>query len=210
MSAASKKVSQDLSKDLGDASKTGSQQLSRTLSQDMTKGLGGQNRAVGDLTKLGDSITKVGTDSQSATTGLSSLISKLGSLGGGLGGDAGAAGGVAAGFFSEGGFSDSPVSSSSFPSSFWDGAPAYADGTSNTSGGTPAILHPNEAVIPLSRGRGIPVEMKAGDAGDDVNHITYNMHSNVKLTEGDTFRRSPGQMASELQKQMGRLAARNN
>jgi tape measure domain-containing protein len=47
-------------------------------------------------------------------------------------------------------------------------APKFAEGIGNTSahpsrvpgGGIPSILHPNEAVVPLSRGRKIPVDVK--------------------------------------------------
>jgi tape measure domain-containing protein len=80
----------------------------------------------------------------------------------------------------DGGYSDktatetAKVSSDAFKS-----APKFDEGTTNTSsfssklpdGGIPSILHPNEAVIPLSAGRSIPVEMKfdsskvSGDAG---------------------------------------------
>jgi len=48
-----------------------------------------------------------------------------------------------------------------------------------------------------------------GGCGGDVTRNTYNMHSNVKLTEGDAFRRGAGQMAAEMQKMMARQAARN-
>ncbi|MFM7009126.1 MAG: tape measure protein [Betaproteobacteria bacterium] len=68
----------------------------------------------------------------------------------------------------EGGYSDvnsrqrQTVALSSF-----DNAPHFAEGTTNTSkflskvagGGIPSILHPNEAVIPLSRGRKVPVDL---------------------------------------------------
>ena len=54
----------------------------------------------------------------------------------------------------------------------------FAIPTANTSG-IPAILHDNEAVIPLSRGRKIPVEMggvQSGGGGvvigDIISHVT--------------------------------------
>ena len=51
--------------------------------------------------------------------------------------------------------------------SAFNSAPQFAEGTANTSrytsrvpgGGIPSILHPNEAVVPLSRGRSIPVDL---------------------------------------------------
>lgn len=73
--------------------------------------------------------------------------------------------------FAEGGVvgSGSPTRARA-PLAAFVNAPHYASGTSNTSfggGGMPAILHPNEAVIPLSRGRFVPVEMRGSfrDAG---------------------------------------------
>lgn len=61
----------------------------------------------------------------------------------------------------EGGYAGQAVTNVNMPYSAFAGAPRFGDGTTNTgqfSGGLPAILHPNEAVIPLSRGRSIPVE----------------------------------------------------
>lgn len=49
-------------------------------------------------------------------------------------------------------------------------APSFSAGTQNTSG-IPAILHPNEAVIPLTKGRKVPVDM--GDAGGGTGGSIY-------------------------------------
>lgn len=54
------------------------------------------------------------------------------------------------------------------PAALWKGAPKLAGGIENTnqilgSGGIPAVLHPNEAVVPLTGGGAIPV---AGGGGD--------------------------------------------
>jgi len=94
-----------------------------------------------------------GSGIQSLLGPLSSAIPGLGQFGGAimsllssLGG-----GGGAMGLFSEGGLSTQPVQTMKIPH--------FSEGTANTSGGMPAVLHPNEAVIPLSRGRKIPVEM---------------------------------------------------
>lgn len=67
----------------------------------------------------------------------------------------------------EGGYSTSTVDPTRVSAAAFHGAPRFAEGTANTSdllrtargGGIPAILHPNEAVIPLSRGRSVPVEL---------------------------------------------------
>lgn len=66
----------------------------------------------------------------------------------------------------EGGYAGQGPSTSVSHSAFAN-APHFAAGTANTSnythalsnGGIPSILHPNEAVIPLSKGRTIPVEL---------------------------------------------------
>jgi len=70
----------------------------------------------------------------------------------------------------EGGYSEENLykSASIIGSKMLKNAPAYAEGTANTSrqlsklpgGGIPSILHPNEAVIPLSKGRKVPVDLK--------------------------------------------------
>jgi tape measure domain-containing protein len=70
----------------------------------------------------------------------------------------------------EGGYSEENLykSSAITGSKHLTNAPQFAEGTSNTSrylsklpgGGIPSILHPNEAVIPLSKGRKVPVDLK--------------------------------------------------
>lgn len=61
----------------------------------------------------------------------------------------------------------------------WQRVPQYAEGTANTSG-IPALLHDNEAVIPLSRGRKVPVEMSgAGGGGVTIGDI----HTNVTVED---------------------------
>ena len=90
-------------------------------------------------------------------------------LAGASGGSAGGGMGKAVGSFllsmfglSEGGYSDRPsLHPVSAPAAAFHNAPHYAQGTPNTSG-IPAILHPNEAVIPLSKGRKVPIEMPEG------------------------------------------------
>ncbi len=87
--------------------------------------------------------------------------------------------GIASGFFEEGGYSNSPVKSSIIPISAFANAPHYAEGTANTSGGMPAILHPDEAVIPLSRGRKVPIEMPKQNPAiaDPSSPVTNNTSS---------------------------------
>ena len=75
-------------------------------------------------------------------------------------------------------------------------APSFADGTGNTSG-IPAILHENEAVIPLDGNRKIPVEFDgpADGGGNRVVNVTQNF--NFPNSDADSFRRSQGQVAAE-------------
>lgn len=81
---------------------------------------------------------------------------------------------------SEGGISGGPGIGQTYrvsPSAF-HGAPHYAEGTANTTGnGIPSILHPNEAVIPLSRGRSVPVTLsgQGGNSGTNSLTITNNI-----------------------------------
>ena len=72
--------------------------------------------------------------------------------------------------FAEGGLSSAPTSANkpiTAPASH-EALHSSAKGTANTSG-IPAMLHDNEAVIPLSKGRKIPVEMN-GQGGGAVTH----------------------------------------
>lgn len=114
-------------------------------------------------------------------------------------------GGVSAGFFEEGGYASMPVSAAAFPSSTWDNAPHYKEGTPNTSGGMPAILHPDEAVIPLSRGRSIPVEMNG--SGSSSNHYTTNM--TIVTPDANSFRKSQGAIQRQQSVAQRRANVRN-
>ncbi|MFD2741315.1 phage tail length tape measure family protein [Sulfitobacter aestuarii] len=60
-----------------------------------------------------------------------------------------------------------------------DDVPHFAEGTANTSG-IPAMLHPNEAVIPLSGNRKVPVEMKGGGESGAGLSITNNVSVTVE------------------------------
>lgn len=135
-----------------------------------------------------------------------------GAAGGGAGGGilAGLGGwqgllGMAVGAFSEGGYSTSPVSSSMMPAAAFRHAPSYAEGTANTSG-IPAILHPSEAVIPLSRNRSIPVELGDNAGGQSVvQHMTFHIQTN----DANSFKRSQKQIAADMAR-AGQTALRQN
>lgn len=118
---------------------------------------------------------------------------------GGSGGAGGFFGTLISSFFAaEGGLPSSPVSVNAGPAvspTVFRHAPQYAGGTANTSG-IPAILHPNEAVIPLSKGRKIPVEM-AGGLGGGGTIISMPQTFNVTTPDADSFRRSQKQVAAD-------------
>lgn len=164
-----------------------------------------------NLTKLSSTMTQGVPATQGFATQLEKLIQQMLSGGGGLGGSGGGGllgdiGSVAAGLFSEGGYSTSPVSATSLPASFWAGAPHFAEG-GVTGGGIPSVLHPGEAVVPLSRGRAIPVEINGAGGGDT--HIHNTAHVHVEARDADSFRRSFGQIQTAAFQTAARLHVRN-
>lgn len=125
-----------------------------------------------------------------------------GSLGGFFGGG-GEGEAVAAVTASRGGISDQMTPSMSVPAASFSGAPGFASGTPNTTGGIPAILHPNEAVIPLSGNRKVPVEMQGG-GGDNI-----NVNFVVNSPNPDSFRRSQSQIENDVLSALQRARSRN-
>lgn len=109
------------------------------------------------------------------------------------------------GLFKEGGYPGSPVARASVSPSMFANAPHYAEGTPNTSGGIPAILHDNEAVIPLSRNRKVPVEMAGGNKGQVINN-----NFTINTPDADSFRKSRTQLATQMHMQAGRAYRRNH
>lgn len=107
-----------------------------------------------------------------------------------------------ASFFQEGGVSTNPVSRGLMPASAFVNAPHYAEGTANTRGGIPAVLHPNEAVIPLSRNRRVPVEMKGGGGGATI-------VMNISTPDANSFRKSQAQIARDFGTAFNRQMSRN-
>lgn len=105
--------------------------------------------------------------------------------------------------FAEGGYSTSPVSFSRMPS--WRSIPHYADGTTNTSGFM-AVLHPNEAVVPLSRGRSIPVDLGGSGGGGGV-YVHAPM--TIITPNADSFRASQNSIERKQSSGLRRAAARN-
>lgn len=81
------------------------------------------------------------------------------------------------------------------PASDFHNAPHYAEGTPNMSGGIPAVLYPSKAVVPLSSGRNIRVELRGDQGGKTINapqDITIN------TPDADSFRKSRQQLAAEM------------
>lgn len=164
---------------------------------------------------------------------LSMMLSKMlaGQAAGGLGGGGGGGGigGLLSGLFGGGGgggdgvsqalpalfggiyregtanTSGNPVAGGSFSAATWAGAPHYAEGTHNTSGGMPAILHPDEAVIPLSRGRKVPVEVRGGAGNGGVNQTII-----INTPDADSFRKSKQQVAVNMHMTAARAYRRNH
>ncbi len=135
--------------------------------------------------------------SSGAAGGGGGILSGLGGIGGVLG--------MVLGAFSEGGVSTSPVGSAVVPMAAFRHAPSYANGTANTSG-IPSVLHPNEAVIPLSRGRKVAV-----DLGDSAGGTTLVQHMNFTFpnSDADSFRRSRTQVEASMA-MAGAKSARKN
>lgn len=123
-----------------------------------------------------------------------------------MGGAGGGGGGILAGLFSEGGYSGSAVSHAVVPAAAFSNAPHYSQGTANTSGGMPAVLHDNEAVVPLSRGRKIPVEMNDNSGGGRtvVNNWT------IQTPNADSFQKSRQQIVTDMHATAQRAYFRNN
>lgn len=123
----------------------------------------------------------------------------------GVGGFGGLMGMILPGLFSEGGYSTSPVASAMVPAAAFHRAPHFSEG-GITSGGIPAVLHPNEAVIPLSRGRKIPVEM-GETAGGTIIHAPQTI--NIQTPDADSFRRSQKQIAADMARAGQRAVSQN-
>ncbi len=83
----------------------------------------------------------------------------------------------------------------------------FAEGTANTSG-IPAILHDNEAVIPLSKGRKVPVEM-GDEMGGRGGSQTVVQNFNIQTPDADSFRKSQKQIAADAASS-GRKALTDN
>jgi hypothetical protein len=84
------------------------------------------------------------------------------------------------------------------PASAFVNAPRFAEG-GITSGGMPAVLHDNEAVVPLSRGRKIPVE---GGGARIVNNFT------IQTPDANSFNMAENQILGRYSRKMGQVQRR--
>jgi tape measure domain-containing protein len=103
------------------------------------------------------------------------------------------------GLFEEGGYSNQPLAVGAATASAWKGAPRYQSG--GVTGGIPAILHDDEAVIPLSRGRKVPVDLGGQQGGN-----TFISNYTIKANDPNEFRRSVPQIRAQ-EEQWQRQAA---
>lgn len=160
----------------------------------------GNEQQVGFFAGLGTKIGGLGTTLMDGLGTLGTTIggffsSLFGGGGGGGGGDvAGTVSGllsVAAAFASEGGISDSLSKTGMVPAGSFTNARRFAQGgvTSGTDR-IPAMLSPNEAVIPLSRNRAVPIEGNMGGA------TTVNI--NVQANDVESFKQSQSQMLARF------------
>lgn len=161
-----------------------------------------------DFEKLGASILATAT-SVIADMAVKELINMLGgSIG--SGGSAGFGfGDFLAGVFgagSEGGYSESLPGRQVMPLAAFNNAPHFSEGTPNTSG-IPSILHPNEAVIPLTKGRKVPVEM--GDAAGGGTVINMPQTFQINTPDAESFRRSRDQIAADMARSGQRAMQKN-
>lgn len=151
---------------------------------------------------MGTAITSASATGAAAMGGAIATASGASGGGGGGGGFFSAIfgeGGFFSSFFAkDGGISSSPTSYNVgpiMPASAFRNAPHYAQGTPNTSG-IPAMLHDNEAVIPLSGNRKVPVELGTGAMGGGGGTI-INQNWNITTPDADSFRRSKSQTLAE-------------
>lgn len=181
--------------------------------------------AMASFSQVGSSIAQAGSQASTSSglfgslgNSLEQMFSQLGNMGGGGGGGGGLFGGLfnLFGMFQEGGVSTAPVTALAAASSFRN-MPRYAEGTDlaarapgtpSMGGGFGAVLHDNEAVIPLTRGREVPVKLAGRGAPDGNTTIVHMTVNGVKDTAG--FARSKTQIAADLSTSLQRAAQKQN
>ncbi len=175
----------------------------------------GQQVRMATSTSGGQHATRVRTAIEAGGQQHASMVrtASAGGMGGGGGflDSVGGFGGIASmvlGSFDVGGVSTAPANFTTAPVSAFRNAPHFSEGTVNTSG-IPAMLHDNEAVIPLSKGRKVPVEMTGAAGANGGPIISYNPTYQINTPDADSFRKSQKQVTSEGYSAAAR-AARSN
>ena len=160
----------------------------------------------GFFTNLGDNFATglegIGNLFQDGLKGLGDIFSSIGGFfsGSGGGGGGAAAGGGSllegigkflVGAAAEGGISDSLTNKKMVSIAAFANAKGFAQGgvTSGTDR-IPALLSRNEAVVPLSRNRAIPVEGMGGG--------TTNITFNIETADAESFKQSRSQMLARV------------
>lgn len=168
----------------------------------------GQQVRMDTTTSGGQHVTQVRT---AITTAGQQHAQAVGMAAGGGGGFLSGLGGwhgllgMVFGAFDVGGISTEPANFASAPVAAFRNAPHFAQGTPNTSG-IPAILHENEAVIPLTKGRKVPVEMGGATDGTVIN-MPQNFH--ITTPDADSFRKSKDQIAADMARSGQRAIQKN-
>lgn len=164
-------------------------------------------QANSSVSQLNSTLANTATTANSATTGFEGLGSGLETLFKGLGSGAGSGGFNLFGLFKEGGYSTSPVSVMAAGIGGFRYAPHYAEGTPMASraagtpsiaGGFPAVLHDSEAVVPLTRGRQVPVHITSDQRGDGPRGNTVINLALSGVKDYESFRKSKSQIKSEM------------
>jgi len=165
----------------------------------------------GGLSKLSQNLSQGVPATESFTSELEKMIQKLASGLGGGGGSGGLLGGAESligGLFSDGGSVDSPTQTGVFPASLWHGAKRYSNGGA-VGDGIPIIAHPGEIVLNRAQQANVAAGLQ-GSGGDTHIHNT-NVTTNVQgVNDFHSFRRSHGQIVAAMQREVGRIGARNN
>ncbi|SHJ78705.1 Prophage tail length tape measure protein [Palleronia salina] len=177
-----------LSQGVGGGVVRGSQQGAQIMQASIAAG--GQQAAAAIRASLtGAQIPAMGAPTPTGGGGIGSFLGPiLGMFGG----------------FKEGGIAGQPVTQHAAPISAFANAPHFAEG-GVTGGGIPSILHPNEAVIPLSRGRKVPVEMNGAGGGG---HVTVEGSTVTVNVEGDASEEDAGRIAETVRDQFDALITR--
>jgi hypothetical protein len=103
--------------------------------------------------------------------------------------------------------SNSPVGFASASPSAFRNAPHFSPGTVNTSG-IPAMLHDNEAVIPLSKNRKVAVELN-GDSGGGGQTVVQHMSFSLPNSDAGSLKRSKSQVAADMASARQRAAQKD-